>query len=517
VVGQSPGNSSLEGSSSIPTTPTENSGEGSPPTNKTSSSPESEGSARVARSSSQRTSSVNPTSSEVSLTAVRATPNIGKDAEHGSAYVLFQELAYSSLEKGRMADGVSNLIESFSCLPLKQEAIVKISHIQEGMPPELAPRERRKEATENLRSANYLHQAQDYANALVANRRSQLTKEGTQPLLGLSAQDEEVRLDNILNATSRANREIEIRPISEAIRLGNRASLSPYVREITDECVFAAGNMVNASFPDEGVPKNPNTGQERWAKDDLVLLSNFMLKIRELHRLGRSEEDQAKKQEEIDSLDWRKLNKKWGIDKERINDLLDQEEGQFQAGLDSLLEIRLEDSLTVQDKISQRMGHLFYYPRVDPNNLPENSPAWKNALEQKKYKQGTRPRDNDPEIMYEVVGRHIVLVMNCFKGLGEFNAQKQEELVNSFLQKSVLENSELNDGQGWKDEIFSNMPTEFALPQLKDFIGGHATIRYSINPNERTFYTKNSTIDIRKQVEQLVSVNTTLETQPSLQ
>jgi hypothetical protein len=56
-----------------------------------------------------------------------------------------------------------------------------------------------------------------------------------------------------------------------------------------------------------------------------------------------------------------------------------------------------------------------------------------------KYNQGTKPRNNDLEILYQLAGRHLVLAFNCFSGLGCFHEDYQKRITDDFLQNSVLE------------------------------------------------------------------------------
>ena len=55
------------------------------------------------------------------------------------------------------------------------------------------------------------------------------------------------------------------------------------------------------------------------------------------------------------------------------------------------------------------------------------------------------PRNNNVEILYHVVARHIVLIFNCFKGLQKLSADQQESIVYHFLEKVI-------ESQGWKNE-----------------------------------------------------------------
>ena len=55
----------------------------------------------------------------------------------------------------------------------------------------------------------------------------------------------------------------------------------------------------------------------------------------------------------------------------------------------------------------------------------------------KKYKDGTKPRDNNLNTLYNVAAWHVVLVFHCFKGLQALNPDIQENIVGEFI-KNVL-------------------------------------------------------------------------------
>ncbi len=77
-------------------------------------------------------------------------------------------------------------------------------------------------------------------------------------------------------------------------------------------------------------------------------------------------------------------------------------------------------------------------------------PKSKRDGRQPKYNSGTLPRNNNPEIMYDVAGRHLVATFNAFRGLSRFGRENQEAIVDGFLEESVLKDSFLNRNQGWE-------------------------------------------------------------------
>lgn len=471
----------------------------------------------------------------------RAIPIIGKQAEHASAYVLFEELAYSSIEGVKVTKAAELLRKSFETLPLAQEVVDEICSEAEKDRPVITKKER-KEITRAIRGNNYFASQSEYLEEHI------------------SSLPEDHPSKRILEKGQERARIIDEEYIKSAIVSSNMHHASSCVTAIMDSCLYGSNRMENVTFPKEGVPDNPNTGEEKGAKNDLKLLSNFLLEIKEINDI--SGEDKLKRLEELDFKD---LEDRWNISRIRIIDLLSKgTEKTFQEKLDDLLDLRVgdlsadlqhfsqdidtiqkykggkrkeealarldslinepqseyraflqnecnitQDDLTslkenpdstlfylnlrdkvdqtrpmaVQDKISQRMGHLFYYPRVDPDNLPENSQEWQEALAKGTYTQGTKPRDNNPDTMYEVVGRHIVLTMNCFRGLSEFETENQKQLVREFLNNSILKQ------QGWNQE------PEFNLKKLNDGITEYSTLDHETG----NFYTTESLKDIENQ------------------
>ena len=305
--------------------------------------------------------------------------------------------------------------------------------------------------------------------------------------------------------------EVPVTSIKDSLKLANRANFSSVVADIMDHCIFGANKMTYASLPNEGVPSNPNTGKERAAKDNLKLLSDFLINVSSAKQLTQSEEvkDQTKAariRDEIlhDQKTIKKLKESWGIEDNKIQDLIN---GALEP--DSIF-------YDVADKISEHVGRLFYYPRLNPTQMHEYeidgvSSKWavseqewnrvmakdeasRAASKSPKYNQGTKPRNNDPETLYQLAGRHLVLAFNCFSGLGCFHEDYQKQITDNFLQNSVLE------ANGWKDEIVEvvgkkrkNVPIN--IKYLEKEVTKHAALDYQ----ERNFYTKDSYVAQQKQ------------------
>lgn len=421
----------------------------------------------------------------------RGRTEVGPQVEHASAYVLFEELIYSALEDTKIKNGPQNLVNLFSCLPLSQTTIQEIQEKSQSAK-EAITTEERKAATRSIRGSNYLANQSEYLTTLLQER-----------LKGDCDEEEKQKIDQSLKGLERIST-IDVASVKDALKLANRANFSSVVVDIMDDCIFGANKMPYASLPNEGVPPNPNTGRERTAKDNLKFLSDFLINISKANHLTQSEEteDQAKAaviRDEIqhDQKMIKKLKDVWGLKSEDIQSLITGETNP-NAIFDN-----------VADKISEYVGHLFYYPRLDPTQMHEyeidgvrskwavseqewnkvmaKDAASKAASKTPKYNQGTKPRNNDPEILYQLVGRHLVLAFNCFSGLGCFSVRQQESITDSFLQNSILE------ANGWNNEIVEvvekkrkNVPIDTRY--LGREVAKHATLNYQ----EQNFYTKDS-------------------------
>ncbi len=291
--------------------------------------------------------------------------------------------------------------------------------------------------------------------------------------------------------------------IKEALITANRSKLASAIALIIDDCIFGANKMPYASLPTEGVDSNPNTGKERTAKNNLKLLSDFLLEIEEAKNLKLSPdpEKQQKWNEKIEELKQDKyllsnLNKIWGIDNNQANNLI---EGKVSA--DSIF-------TAIQEKISKHISELFYYPSLTKTHeysidgeikgWAVSEEDWDKVIESKKYNKGTNPRSNDHEILGQLAGRHLVLIFNCFKGISTFDVDNQEIITQDLIEKSVL-----NDN-GWKDEKIvvttatsarkdkmKPKDTMMNYKYLEDMIAKYATLDYS----HKIFYTADSAIE----------------------
>lgn len=570
---------------------------------------------------------------EAATSAARGNTDVGPQVEHPIAYVLLEQLVYSAIEGLPVSEVSDSLVNAFGNLPLAADVIEKIRIIANKVVI-LVPEEERKIATRQIRGGNHMLLAKDYLRGVVTKTRSQIesqVEESTDSVDGITKEEHMRYLGEIDKGLDRITAEIDTYPIRKAIRLGNRANIAPIVKEIMDECVFGANKMKYGSFPTEGVDPNPNTGQEQYAKNDLLLLSNFILDVKSIINLKISGND---KWQEVLSDDLKVLNdkksleellNKWSVTnlyishlldiktkeslsdkldnllkvkvdgvpqlddlvkymnnifklkpgkttekaKKNIENLLNDPEqithfednwGITRSDLESLLGCAINNNLiediksgkdltgsevekefllikkilkaqfdakeTVQDKMTRRMGQLFYYPHLDQDKVfnytiydpKDYEKKEKDYLEAPKYKETadwavskedwynvmkldlklnpikdgkksdynkwSKPRNNDPEVMYELTGRHLVVIFNDFKGLSSFGIDSQEEIVDDFLKKSVLKDKTvIKSGieltiNGWEGHIDPKTQSKINLDNLNKNIRGFSEIDY---------------------------------------
>ena len=258
--------------------------------------------------------------------------------------------------------------------------------------------------------------------------------------------------------------------VNEGMVEGIKAMNAKTAAIIIDCAVFAANKMPYANFPTEGVPANPNTGSERIAKNRLALLSDVLETVVEMR-----DSQKAIHQRLVEQLHRMQdnLQKHWGITRYQIDELL-----QNNTITDDLFY-----SEEIQRKIAYYISQLFYFPRLQTTHhytingiegdWAVSKEDWCEVMkidpetEQKisgkpRYNHGTLPRNNDPEIMYDVAGRHLVAIFHAFRGLSRFCEENQESIVESFLEKSVLKDS--MDG----DESMEGFTSSIVRQKIRD-------------------------------------------------
>ena len=62
----------------------------------------------------------------------------------------------------------------------------------------------------------------------------------------------------------------------EALKIASRLKYAKMIEVAFRYLHFGSNKMHNITYPGDGVRRNPNTGQERGAKDDLMILNEFL-------------------------------------------------------------------------------------------------------------------------------------------------------------------------------------------------------------------------------------------------
>lgn len=362
---------------------------------------------------------VSPSSGRFATTIERGRTAIGPQVEHATARVVYSRMVDQIIDRTTISKTRDALRKAFSHLPISSDALGEMG--------------------------NVVDEAEGRISIFKAER------------------------ENIKKLKGRTDLPFNPDLVNEVMVEGIKAMNAKTAAILIDYAVFAANKMPYANFPTEGVPSNPNTGSEQTAKNRLGLLSDVIESVATIRDLSEKtdERSQRKLQEEQDRFReyfspkrQGNLREHWGITGEWVDDLLEK-----RMEIDDLF------TATLQDKIANHVGQLFYYPRLTNPHVntvidgvlgdwavtqeewdktmarDEDSVAKRKAP---KYNSGTLPRNNDPEIMYDVAGRHLVATFNAFRGLSRFGRENQEAIVDGFLEKSVLENSGLNINQGWE-------------------------------------------------------------------
>ncbi len=251
-----------------------------------------------------------------SLGSKMATPGdrgrtlAGPQVEHALAYVAYESIAKKAIAGQKISEAAGKMMEAFSSFPISEEAMLEM---QERMS-EIAQEAMR------FRTTKRSLKAQKEANP------------------------------NFLS-------EDDYRASHDALKIAARAEYAKMISSAMDVCLLGANKMPNVSYPTEGATerkedKNPNTGKEKEAKNNLLLLSSF---------LGRT--DKAEERADLlgDSEFLEKLETKWGISKEQVNSIFDGSDTEDFDLEDQLSEIILP---TVQAQLTQHMSELFYYPNL---------------------------------------------------------------------------------------------------------------------------------------------------------
>jgi hypothetical protein len=383
----------------------------------------------------------------------RGRTMIGQQGEHVSAYTLYEELVLSILENTNTKHAADALQNGLSCLLLSEKAQFELQQIyQQGA----------EKIDQNISKEDRAHIIGTLSECYTLTRDKTLIDRFVQtvhtPETEQGMQDAKIVKKVLINIQKNQSDRSKIVKTRDAIRTANRVNLSKLVKEIVNSFLKGANKMHYVSFPLEGMPSNPHTGQEKTAKNSLRVLSEFLCDInesaQELTNNPFSKVTAKHKQELFNNFGIRVDD--LHIDLKKPSEKLSKSEYARNITSSFIDEV-------VMNKIAEKINALFWHPRIT-NLLDPVSEQWSQIFQKKRYNKGTIPRNNDVDILYHVTARHIVLIFNCFKGLQKLSADMQRNIVDVFL-KYVIE------FQGWKDE-------EINLNQFKDAIMLKARINY---------------------------------------
>lgn len=367
---------------------------------------------------------VSPTSGRYTTTQERGRTVIGPQAEHTTARVMYSRLVDQAIKTGgTISKSREAFKQYFECLPISSTDLQEIYKIIDDCDAKMTQYKRERH--------------------------------------------------NIKKFEGRTDAGFDPQIVNEVMVLGIQSLNSKALGLLIDRAVFSSNKIPHASFPTEGIANNPNTGYEQSAKNRLALLSDVITGVAKINilRTDATEESQNNLQNNLQKelAKFRKnfteqkqcnLEQHWGINSDQVEQLLSGD-----LPIDNIFH-------NIRDNISKYMGQLFYYPKFDISEENKETTIdgikgdwaitqqeWNEVMAREgtqakiqgkrpKYNKGTLPRNNDPEIMYEVAGRHIAWVFNCFRGLSEFNSENQEEIVYNFLENSILSGK-----NSWCDEI----------------------------------------------------------------
>ncbi len=387
-----------------------------------------------------------------SLGSKMATPGdrgrtaAGPQVEHALAYVAYESIAKKAIAGQKISEAAGKMMEAFSSFPISFDAMLEME--------------------------NKMGEIAQEALRFRTTKRS------------LKAQKE---------ANPNFLPEADYNASHDALIIAARVEYAKMISSAMDVCLLGANKMPNVSYPTEGVDPNPNTGKEKEAKNNLLLLSNF---------LGRA----AKAEERIDLLGdskfLKKLEEKWGISEEQVNSIFDESEAEDFDLEDQLSEIILP---TVQAQLTQHMSELFYYPSLQTThhytingiagNWAVSKEEWCDVMkidpetEQRirgktpRYNKGTLPRGNDLDEMVKTVGQAQVGFAHMLPELALFGDEKYKEIMDGFLANSVINNSRENGGKGWGEMVAGLTVEGDLLDKLSFKIKEVSNINYD-NPKE---------------------------------
>ena len=386
----------------------------------------------------------------------------GPQVEHALAYVVYESIAKKAISGQKISEAAGKIMEAFAAFPISEQAMEEMG-------------DRMTEIT------------QEAMRFRTAKRSLKAQKEDNPNFLP----------EDDYNASH------------DALKIAARAEYARMISSAMDTCLLGANKMPNVSYPTEGVDPNPNTGKEKEAKNNLLLLNSF---------LGRAVQTQDGTDLLGDSEFIKTLEKKWGISEEQVNSIFVGSETE-----DFDLEDQLGDIIlpVVQAQLTKHMGELFYYPSLQQTyrypikvksgreefviekdwavsrdewcDVMKIDPTTEERIKGKtpKYNKGTLPRSNDLDEMIKTVGQAQVGFAHMLPELAFFGKRSYRTIMEDFLTNSAINNSKENGGKGWNEMVAGLAVEGDPLTKLSTKIIENAEINYD-NPRESCLKKANS-------------------------
>ena len=378
----------------------------------------------------------------------------GPQVEHALAYVVYESIAKKAIAGQKLSEAAGKIMKAFATFPLSREAVQEMR--------------------------GKIDVAAQEAMRFRTSKRSLKSQREVNPSF-LSEKD--------YNASH------------DALKIAARSEYAKIIASAVDVCLLGANKMPNVSYVTEGATestkdKNPNTGKEKGAKNNLLLLARFLGQLNEAFESESAEENQRRIQELLDDSDLLyNLEEKWGISAGTIEGIKSKS---LSADFD--LEDELAESILpiVREQINRHMSELFYYPSLQTTHhyticrvegdWAVTEKAWCDIMHldpeatyssKPKYNKGALPRNNDLDEMAKTVGQAQVGFAQLVPELALFGDENYKKLMDDFLTHSVIYPSKENGNRGWDELISGGVPgTQASLEKLTNKIKENFTINY---------------------------------------
>lgn len=421
-------------------------------------------------SSVRHSSQSNPLGIEKSrklMPAKRFPTLMGKQGEHVSAYVLYEELILSILQQTNAKKALDSLQKGLKCIASEFD-------------------ETQKNRLKDLHKKFF-----NVANNNITRKKRQLAKDA----LTFYMKSEEFKhkaTDYGMNNEDSII-ETEIKKFDDALLDSNKSKLLLVVDEILQVVLQATNKMPYVCFPKQGGAQTPSR-DEKILKNDLRALDNWLLNLYDDGDHNDSAINSSGIVDDKSKLKKREIRRGYGYAgysfAEKLNNPGEKgKHGKKSSSSSNSQKNKInyiipnnQQQKTFMEEIADKIQLLFWYPFI-PNKSLITQKKWEEKAGQHGYNKFTVFRTNDLGILYYVAARHIVLIFNCYKGLTYLPKEMQEAIVDNFL-RYILKNPGKKQngdyGQKWSEhsELSNFNDLEEQLSQLKEGIAKYAKLNY---------------------------------------